>query len=108
MHHDFQIVADAPQRTQRMKKVTISKEESILIARAYVLHPSKWSDVVQDIKQNLDQLPKKARELYQTATDRQLRDRVSTKLGKLTSIPLASVEDADLRYIHVYRIYTRI
>ena len=81
---------------QRKKKsVKIDKVEIPLILRSYITHPTKWTDIIENIKQNADQLPSKAKELYLSATRRQLRDRVSVKMSKL--LAAQHIADADVR-----------
>ena len=81
---------------QRKKKVIkTGKNEILLILRSYVAHPTKWGDIVFNIKQNLDQLPPDARQLYEKGSIKQLRDRMSGKLSKLMA--LANIEDTEIR-----------
>ncbi|XP_053378605.1 uncharacterized protein LOC123550133 [Mercenaria mercenaria] len=63
--------------------------------RAYRTHPTRWNDVIDDIKQNIDRLPQPVREFYNSATIKQLKDRLSVKLAKLMST--RNIEDQDLR-----------
>ncbi|XP_053372641.1 uncharacterized protein LOC128546282 [Mercenaria mercenaria] len=79
---------------RRRKSIRISKEETLLMLRAYRTHPTRWNDVIDDIKQNLDRLPQQVRELYNSATIKQLKDRLSVKLAKLMST--RNIEDQDL------------
>ncbi|XP_060551169.1 uncharacterized protein LOC132712758 [Ruditapes philippinarum] len=88
---------------QRRRKVPFSKEETLLILRAYELHPSSWANVITDIKANIEQLSNNHQLLYRTATSKQLKDRVSNKFGRLLHSNIDTIEDADIR-THVQRI----
>ncbi|KAL5017246.1 hypothetical protein ScPMuIL_006835 [Solemya velum] len=58
--------------------------QRLLILRGYISHPTKWEGgIIQEVKENMNQLPPAARELYVSGTVKQFRDRMSTKLGKL-------------------------
>jgi hypothetical protein len=82
---------------QRRRKVPFSKEETLLILRAYELHPSSWANVITDIKANIEQLSNNHQLLYRTATSKQLKDRVSNKFGRLLHSNIDTIEDADIR-----------
>ncbi|XP_060599910.1 uncharacterized protein LOC132753447 [Ruditapes philippinarum] len=82
---------------RRRKPVKIGKEETLLILRAYCSHPTNWSDVLDEVRQNLDQLPEDARALYHSGNLRQLRDRMSGKLSKITKMRVESIQDSDIR-----------
>ena len=71
----------------------------MLLLRAYMVHPSSWSDIVNDVKANIGQLNDRTRELYRLATNRQLRDRLSSKLNQLMTRPRESIEYEDLGQI---------
>ncbi|KAL4238618.1 hypothetical protein ACF0H5_003325 [Mactra antiquata] len=82
---------------QRKKtSVRISKEETLLILRSYREHRTRWTDVVEDVRNNAEQLPASARELYRSASPKQLRERMSAKLSKLMA-SRCDIEDADIR-----------
>jgi len=61
-----------------------------------MVHSSSWSDIVNDLKANIDQLNDRTRELYRLATNRQHRDRLSSKLNQLMTRPWESIENEDL------------
>ncbi|KAL5021294.1 hypothetical protein ScPMuIL_000449 [Solemya velum] len=54
---------------QRRKQtsVRIGKDETLLILRGYISHPTKWGDIIHEVKGNVNQLPPAARELYGVA-----------------------------------------
>ena len=74
----------------------ISKDEILLILRAYREHPTRWTDVIDDVRQNNDPLRAAAQELYITGSVKQLRDRMSMKLSKLMAARQV-IEDEDKR-----------
>ncbi|KAL4229612.1 hypothetical protein ACF0H5_009999 [Mactra antiquata] len=80
----------------KKRRVDFCKEEIIMILRAYRAHPTCWADVVEDVKSNLNVLPEPTRQLYETGSDRQLKDRISSKLGRLVAAG-ANIQDEDIR-----------
>ena len=76
----------------------INKEETLLILRAYINHPTSWHDVLDEVKRNTDVLTPGAREIYTTGSTKQLRDRMSGKLGSLVKKRPEEIPDADIRY----------
>lgn len=67
----------------------------MVFLRSYREHPSSWGEIIDAIKDNINLLPEKTRDLYRTASTRKLRERLSTKLSKL--LRTANVEDEDIR-----------
>ncbi|KAL4234361.1 hypothetical protein ACF0H5_006008 [Mactra antiquata] len=61
----------------------VYKEEVLQILRANRVHPTRWLDLIEDIDIDIDMLPEQTRLLYRNATDQQLKDPMSVKLGKL-------------------------
>ncbi|KAL4224838.1 hypothetical protein ACF0H5_015534 [Mactra antiquata] len=85
-----------PLLIRKKRRVDFCKEEIIMILHAYRAHPTRWADVVEDVKSNLNVLPEPTRQLYETGSDRQLKDRISSKLGKLVAAG-AHIQDEDIR-----------
>lgn len=84
---------------KRKKNVKFCKEETLVVLRAYLSHPTKWTDILDEVKHNVHQLTPEAKELYQNGTVKQLRDRMSSKLGKLMSQDTESIQDLDIRSV---------
>ena len=80
---------------RRRSNVRVSREEELLLLRSYREHPTSWTDVIATIKSNIGQLPERARNLYRTANDQRLKDRLSAKLSKLIAARI--IDDADIR-----------
>lgn len=64
--------------------------------RAYIAHPTRWSDVIDDIKANSNHLNEPTRELYRRSTVRQLRDRLSAKLSNLMAKAPGSITNGEI------------
>ena len=60
----------------------MTRVEILMVLRAYQAHPTCWTEIINDIKSNVHNLSEEARRLYENATNKQLRDRISTKFGK--------------------------
>ena len=84
---------------RRRKSVKINKEETLLILRAYINHPTSWPEILDEVKQNLNILSPAAMEVYTTGSLRQLRDRMSGKLNFLIKKTPEDIPDADIRYV---------
>ncbi|XP_045200697.2 uncharacterized protein LOC123554539 [Mercenaria mercenaria] len=83
---------------RRNRTVHIGKVETLLILRSYLAHATNWKDVLEDVKQNISQLPEAANKLYQTAAnEKQRRDRMSRKLEKLINQKAENIDDLDGR-----------
>ncbi|KAL5022584.1 hypothetical protein ScPMuIL_001739 [Solemya velum] len=82
---------------RRKRNVPCTKEETLLLIRSYVADPVNWTNVIDEIKANLHQLSRPTRDLYNTATRNQLRNRLSSRIGKLLREQPQDIEDADLR-----------
>ncbi len=63
--------------------------------RAYKAHPTNWGHIIKEMKDNLDRLPEPVKDLYTTSATKQIRDRLSTKFGKLMRQQI--IEDSDIR-----------
>ena len=83
---------------QRRRKVPFSNEEIILILRAYQANPSYWTEIINDIKANLEQLSPGHQRLYQGSSVKQLKDRVSNKSGRLLHTNPDTIEVPDISY----------
>ena len=68
-----------------------------MFLRAYVAHPGKWTEMIADMKGNLHQMNDVTREYYGTASTRQLRDRISTKIHALMAKPRQDIVNAHIR-----------
>ncbi|XP_045183037.2 uncharacterized protein LOC123541546 [Mercenaria mercenaria] len=84
-------------RARRKQKVKFSDEEVITILRAFIAHPTSWADVIDDVKGNIDRLQASAHQLYATATNKQQRDRMSSKLSSLIAINQDSIQNVQIR-----------
>jgi hypothetical protein len=52
---------------------------------------------LESIRHNIDQLPEDAREHYRTAGEKQLKTRMSSKLGVIIKKNPADIDDPDIR-----------
>ena len=77
------IVLEQPLMSKRKTMIPIGKEETLMLLRAYKCHPGAWSEIIDDIKLNMEGLPGKVQVMYSTASTKQLRDRLGVKLRKL-------------------------
>ena len=68
----------------------------MLVLRAYQANPTSWSLVLEDVKSNVEQLSTEARELYNSASTKQLKDRISSKFGQLL-VNFSNIKDLDIR-----------
>ncbi|KAL4240510.1 hypothetical protein ACF0H5_001301 [Mactra antiquata] len=94
--YDDESPSKRPLLLRKKRRVDFCKEEIIMILHAYRAHPTRWADVVEDVKSNLNVLPEPTRQLYETGSDRQLKDRISSKLGRLVAAG-ANIQDGDIR-----------
>lgn len=70
-----------------------------MLMRAYQVHPCSWDKILDSIKENNHTLPSAAKTLYDTASRKQLKDRVSTKLGKLLLTHSEKIANLSLRLV---------
>lgn len=68
---------------RKKKSVFLSDQEVVLLLKAYQLHPCSWDKIIDHIKTKVDSLPDDANRLYEQATSKQLKSRISTKFAKL-------------------------
>jgi len=62
LFHVFFIFASVSILRRKKSNITIATEEQMLLLRAYMVHPSSWYDIVNDVKANIDQLNDRTRE----------------------------------------------
>lgn len=75
----------------------MTKEENILLIRSYLQNPVRWPDIIQTMKDNIHQLNEETQQFYEHATRKQLKERLTSKIGKLMKIRLDAIEEDDLR-----------
>ena len=68
---------------KKRKKVAFNKTEVLTILNAYLKQPTRWNEVIRIVKADLEDLTPPARQLYKEATNKQLKDRISSKLSSL-------------------------
>ena len=83
----------------RKRMVKVLKQETLLLLRAYREHPTRWAEILEEIMQNLQHLPDDARNLYKSSSRKQLRDRLSSKFGKLLTTKQEAIDDVEIRYV---------
>ena len=83
----------------RKRMVKVSKQETLLLLRAYREHPTRWAEILEEIMQNLQHLPDDARNLYRSSSRKQLRDRLSSKFGKLLTTKQDAIDDVEIQYV---------
>ena len=80
----------------------MTKEEILVFLRAYQAHPTRWADIIDEVKDNLQGLSQEAKDLYRTSSNKQLRDRLSAKFGKLIRLDSNSIKDLEIRYFSFF------
>jgi hypothetical protein len=83
-----------------MKKnthVSISDAEIELLLKGYQLHPCPWDCILNYVTERCENLPDEALKYYKVATKKQLKSRLSVKLGKLQQTPLSSIANESIR-----------
>lgn len=73
------------------------KAEILLILRSYQVHPACFSDVVNEIKENIGFLSPVLRELYSSQSERKLVQRVREKFQRLKRQDSSQESDAEIR-----------
>lgn len=81
----------------KKKRVKTARLEILLFLRSYSAHPCSWTDILDTMKGNMSQLPDAVKELYNSASRKQLRDRLSAQLNRLLSKPSNKIEDEEIR-----------
>ncbi len=70
-----------------------------MLLRAYQNHPCVWSEIVEELKDNIEKSPKEAQEIYRNGSIKKLRDRLGGKLRKLMAAKTAD-NDGDIWYVN--------
>jgi hypothetical protein len=84
------------QRKNKITHVSISDSEIELLLKGYQLHPCSWDCILNYVTERCENLPDEALKYYKVATKKQLKFRLSVKLGKLQQTPLSSIANARL------------
>ena len=70
----------------------ISDQETLLLLRADQQYPCSWDKILKCVRDNRHTVPDDAKQLDETATIKQLKSRLSVKLGKLLGMTRLSVK----------------
>ena len=81
----------------KKKIVPITKIEVIHFLKAYEENPCSWSKILEKMSEIYTSLPIDAQQLYLRSTAKQLKLRLSTKLGKLMTTPMDKLTDDEIR-----------
>ena len=85
------------QRKKKITHVSISDAEIELLLKGYQLHPYSWDRILNYVTERCENLPDEALKYYKVATKKQLKSRLSVKLGKLQQTPLSSIANESFR-----------
>jgi hypothetical protein len=85
------------QRKKKITHVSISDAEIELLLKGYQLHPCSWDRILNYVTERCENLPDEALKYYKVATKKQLKSRLSVKLGKLQQTPLSSIANESIR-----------
>ena len=85
------------QRKKKNTNVSISDVEIELLLKGYQLHPCSWDRILNYVTERCENLPDEALKYYKVATIKQLKSRLSIKLGKLQQTPLSSIANESIR-----------
>lgn len=85
------------QRKKKITHVSISDAEIALLLKGYQLHPCSWDRILNYVTERCENLPDEALKYYKVATIKQLKSRLSIKLGKLQQTPLSSIANESIR-----------
>lgn len=96
MFHDF-VSYSSDENMPLRQSTAFTKEETLLILRAYQQHPSKWNEIVEEVKGNANILNREQKHLYETGSSKKLKDRCSHKLAKLLKSNAEKVTDPDIQ-----------
>ncbi|XP_052085180.1 uncharacterized protein LOC127722334, partial [Mytilus californianus] len=95
-----------PSILKRKKKiVAVSDQELLLMLRAYQTHPCSWDRIIDTVKENIHTLTNDAQDLYKNCTNKQIRTRLSVKLGKLLALPADKIKNIMVKYVFMSTIY---
>jgi hypothetical protein len=100
----FFISEDVTNQTcvKRKRAVKFCDEEIVSMLRSYRVHLCSWIHITKSMLEIIHHLPQKTQSLYKSATGKQIKDRLSTKLSWLLSL-----SDKDIKHteIQVHCIY---
>ena len=65
--------------------------------KGYQRHPCSWDRILNYVTERCENLPDEALKYYKVATKKQLKSRLSVKLGKLQQTPLSSIANESIR-----------
>ena len=83
-----------------MKKVVlVSDQETVLLLRAYQQYPCSWDKILKHVKADIHTLADDTNQLYESATIKQLKSRLSVKLGKLLGMAEDKITNAMVKYV---------
>ena len=82
---------------KKKKSVSLSDAEVILLLKAYQLHPCSWEKILKYMKDQDISLPADAKQLYASATAKQLKSRLSAKFGKLMALENEKISNETIR-----------
>jgi hypothetical protein len=85
------------QRNKQITHVSISDAEILLFLKGYKVHPCSWDRILNYVTERWENLPDEALKYYRVATKKQLKSRLSVKLGKLQQTPLSSIANESIR-----------
>ena len=85
------------QRKKKITHVSISDAEIELLLKGYQLHPCSWDRILSYVTERCENLSDEALKYYKVATKKQLKSRLSVKLGKLQQTPLSSIANESIR-----------
>ena len=85
------------QRKKTITHVSISDAEIELLLKGYQLHPCSWDRSLNYVTERCENLPDEALKYYKVATKKQLKSRLSVKLGKFQQTPLSSIANESIR-----------
>ncbi|CAC5412060.1 unnamed protein product [Mytilus coruscus] len=81
----------------KKKLIAIAKDELIMFLKAYEANPCSWTNIIAEMMVNVTGLHQDLQDLYRRYTVKQLKLRLSTKLGKLMATPLEKIADDEIR-----------
>jgi len=85
---------------RKMKKVVlVSDQETVLLLRAYQQYPCSWDKILKHVKADIHTLADDTNQLYESATIKQLKSRLSVKLGKLLGMAEDKITNTMVKYV---------
>ena len=76
---------------------TKEKNYTCVLLIGYQLHPCSWDHILNYVTERCENIPDEALKYYKVATKKQLKSRLSVKLGKLQQTPLSSIANESIR-----------